>query len=154
MLWRNSLSITGVQDRHIKADVHLFFTTTNCKNCPLLLVAVSHKLKIQCLSAYWRYKSPNKRARICAVIEKMSIDWFTLNQSEILARTCQGGEGYHQNALHLFEEFLVLLVSFLVHTHQPVKFIHYFGLHLITVTKKQNETLSWEVKTTTTLHLF
>lgn len=34
------------------------------------------------------------------------------------------------SGLHLFEEFLVFLVSLPVHTHQPVKFIHYFGFNL------------------------
>ena len=36
----------------------------------------------------------------------------------------------------MLEEFLVFLVSLLVHTHKSVKFIHYFGFHLIRVTEK------------------
>ena len=37
--------------------------------------------------------------------------------------------------LHLFEKFLVLFVSLLVHAYQSVEFVYYFGFNL----KQQNE---------------
>jgi len=62
--------------------------------------------------------------------------WKRWNRLAVSVETVGLNETWGGNVLHLLEEFLVLLVSFLVHTHQPVKFIHYFGFHLITVTEK------------------
>ena len=52
-----------------KTDVNMFFTKTNC---PLSLVAASHKLsKFMRMSAYWQWKLAYERARISAVIVKL-----------------------------------------------------------------------------------
>ena len=86
MLWRNSLSVTG--QKHKKLTLNCFYDK-KLSNCPLSLVT-AHLInyKSVCLSAYWRWKLTNNRARISAVIVEILFDepwnaWSGLKKTKL-----------------------------------------------------------------------
>ena len=72
MLWRNSLSIT--RQTHEKLTSICFFKITNCQIVRTRSLPHRINYKIMCLSAHWRWKLANERARICVVIVKTDFE--------------------------------------------------------------------------------
>ena len=73
-----------------KTDVHLFFAITNCQIVRSRTLPHRINYKFMCLSAYWRSKLANERARICAVIVKTCfVSWkLSFLYWELLSLCC------------------------------------------------------------------
>ena len=57
-----------------KSDDNLFFTTSDCQIAHSCLLPHRINYKLKSLSAYWQWKLVHERARIFAVIVKLSTD--------------------------------------------------------------------------------
>ena len=80
MLWRNSFSVTGQTFEKLNCRlICLFFTIVNCQILHFGSLTRRINYKFTCLSAYWRWKLANERARISAVITKeVSLKYATM----------------------------------------------------------------------------